>query len=237
MINLNDLNKELIVSCQAFPDEPLYGIETMLKLAKAAQLGGAKALRLNGPQTIEAIKKEVPLPIFGINKILPKDYNKKRDVIITPTLEAAKEIIDAGSDIIALDCTLRENRTKEDILSLIKSIKAISDVYIMGEVSTFEEGLIVEEAGCEIISTTISGYTEYSKEMMEPDFELIKELAQKTQCLINAEGRFHCPEDVIKAFDLGAWTVTVGSAITRPHFITKQYIEKIANYKRCVCKK
>ncbi|MBP3398648.1 MAG: N-acetylmannosamine-6-phosphate 2-epimerase [Erysipelotrichaceae bacterium] len=227
MLDLESLRGGLVVSCQAFPYEPLYGGDTMVKLAMAAEQGGACAIRANGPDIIRAIKEKVSVPVFGIYKLLPEHYDKMHDVIITPTIDSAKAIIEAGADIIAVDCTLREGRTKQDILDLIHSYQKITDIPIMGEVSNLEEGLIVEEAGCQIVSTTIAGYTDYSRHIDEPDYELVKELAQNTKLYVNAEGRFSTPQQVKKALECGAWTVTVGSAITRPKVITEHFIEVI----------
>lgn len=224
MVNLNDLTGGLIVSCQAFPREPLYGGDTMVKLAVAAEQGGACAIRANSPEIIREIKAKVSVPVFGIYKLLPENYDKIRDVIITPNLDAAKAIVEAGADIIAVDCTLRQGRTKEDIIRLIHSYQECIDVPIMGEVSTLEEGCIVEEAGCQIISTTIAGYTSYSRHLAEPDYELVKELCTHTNLYVNAEGRISTPEQAKRAIECGAWTVTVGSAITRPKIITQHFI-------------
>jgi len=221
------LNGGLVVSCQAFPDEPLYSVDTMVRLAVAACIGGAAAIRASWPENISAIKKSVNLPIFGINKLLPEHYNKMTDVIITPTLESALAIYYAGADIIAVDCTNRQ-RTPEQIEALVKSIKENTDALVMGEVSTCEEGMQAERFGADIISTTIAGYTEYSRQIKEPDYQLIRDLVANSKLPVNAEGRFRTPEQVKTAFDCGAWTVTVGSAITRPSVITRSFVDFIS---------
>jgi N-acylglucosamine-6-phosphate 2-epimerase len=46
---LERLKGGLIVSCQALPDEPLYGAGHMAAMARAAALGGAAVIRTNGP--------------------------------------------------------------------------------------------------------------------------------------------------------------------------------------------
>lgn len=227
MVNLDNLTGGLIVSCQAFPHEPLYGGDTMIKLAVAAEQGGACAIRANSPEIIREIKEKVSVPVFGIYKLIPENYDKVRDIVITPNLDAAKAIVEAGADVIAVDCTLRQGRTKEDIISLIHSYQEWIDVPIMGEVSTLEEGYIVEEAGCQIVSTTIAGYTPYSRHLSEPDYELVEELCANTNLYVNAEGRISTPEQAKKALEYGAWTVTVGSAITRPKTITERFINEM----------
>lgn len=45
------------------------------------------------------------------------------------------------------------------------------------------------------------------------------------------EGHIYTPEDAMKVLYLGAHSVVVGSAITRPHLITKRFVELIGGYK------
>ncbi len=65
---LDDIKNGLIVSCQALSDEPLYSPLIMAKMAKAAEVGGAVAIRANGYEDIKAIRREVKLPIIGLIK-------------------------------------------------------------------------------------------------------------------------------------------------------------------------
>lgn len=70
-------------------------------MAKAAQWGGAAGIRANMPEQIRTIKAAVDLPVIG----LYKQWEPGTDVFITPNLEAAREVWEAGAEIIALDCT------------------------------------------------------------------------------------------------------------------------------------
>lgn len=63
-----NLERGLIVSCQAVKGEPLYGLDIMHHFARAAVLGGAKGIRANYVSDINAIKKEVDVPVIGIIK-------------------------------------------------------------------------------------------------------------------------------------------------------------------------
>ena len=64
---------QLIVSCQAYEDTPLYGAETMKKMVQSAMLGGAQAVRCCWPQDIRAARSlSEKLIIIGINKVMPK---------------------------------------------------------------------------------------------------------------------------------------------------------------------
>ena len=98
---LNSLKGGLIVSCQVHPDDPVYSLDFVVKMAKAAQWAGAVGIRANEPEQIKLIKENVDLPLIG----LYKQWHENTSVFITPTLDAAKAVWDAGADIIALDCT------------------------------------------------------------------------------------------------------------------------------------
>ncbi len=226
---INNLKHGVVVSCQAFENEPLYGSEIMAKMAKAAELGGAKGIRSCWPGDIRAIRRITGLPIIGINKIMDEHTDIKENVIITPDFESAKSIKEAGADIIALDCTNR-NRDWDTVKRLISRIKNELNVPVMADISTLEEGIYADAFGADIISTTLSGYTNYSTQKEGPDLKLVEDLVSRTQKPINAEGRYWTIEQMIEAFERGAWMITIGGAITRPHLITKRFADVLEKY-------
>ncbi|WP_068776831.1 N-acetylmannosamine-6-phosphate 2-epimerase [Paenibacillus sp. FJAT-26967] len=211
----------IIVSCQALPEEPLFGSEVMAKMAIAAQAGGAVGIRANTPVDIAAIKAEVNLPLIGLWK---RDYEGS-EVYITPTLEEAEEVIRAGADIVALDATSRPRPKGETLEELAAKLRSRGDVLLMADISTVEEGLRAEELGFHILSTTMSGYTPYSPQQEGPDFDLIRELAARASVPVFAEGRIHTREEAVECFRSGAYTVVIGGAITRPQQITKRFTD------------
>src|SRR5699024_4331065 len=87
----------LIVSCQALEEEPLHSSFIMSKMALAAKQGGARGIRANTCVDIEAIKKEVDLPIIGIIK---KNYGD-HPVYITPTMVEVDQLMETGVNVIA----------------------------------------------------------------------------------------------------------------------------------------
>ena len=221
---INKIKGGIIVSCQALEDEPLFGDGIMAKMAKAAMLGGAVAIRANSYRDIVQIKEVVNLPIIGIVK---KQYGDC-DVYITPTMAEVKEVVEAGADIVAIDCTNRERPDGRKLSELIKEVREKHpNILIMADISNVEEGLYAEELGVDFISTTLSGYTNYSPKIEGPDLELVKELAEKVKVAVVSEGRISTPEEAKKCLELGATAVVVGAAITRPLQITKRFIEGI----------
>jgi len=219
---ISALRGRLIVSCQAPEGTPLHGASFMAAMARAAQIGGAVGIRANGPDDIRAIKAAVPLPIIGIYKIRDPEF----EPYITPTFEAAKEIAEAGAHIIAVDATLRPHPKNLSAAELIAQIKTLG-LPVMADISTLEEGIAAADAGADIVATTMSGYTPYSRQSDEPDFALIEELSRAVEVPIIAEGRIQTPEQARQAIDLGAHAVVVGTAITRPDVITKRYVEAL----------
>src|SRR5690625_3400668 len=142
---------ELIVSCQALPGEPLHGSEYMAKMSLAAKEGGAVAIRANGAKDIIAIKKATNLPVIGLVK---RDY-KDSPIYITPSKKEINELIDSGTDVIALDATNRKRPRNETLKELINYIRENSDCFIMADISTLNEGLHSVKCGVDMISTTL----------------------------------------------------------------------------------
>jgi len=217
---IGKLQQGLIVSCQAKPGSPLRSPLVMSAMAKAADLGGAAGVRANGADDIAAIRALTQLPIIGINKL----EHPGCDVFITPDLEAARQVLAAGADIVAMDATLRSRPDHLSAADAIRLYKRELGVPVMADISTLEEGIAAAEAGADIVATTLSGYTPYSRQQEAPDFALIAELEASIQTPIIAEGRMATPEDARRALDLGAHAVVVGTAITAIDWVTRRYV-------------
>jgi len=229
---LKDIYKGLIVSCQALDTEPLYGSAIMAKMAIAAQMGGAVGIRANYAADIKAIKEVVNLPVIGLIKKIYPDY----EAYITPTLKEVEEVINASAEIVAVDATNLTRPGFSNASDFISEIKRRFDIIVLADISTYDEGLKAQEAGADMVSTTMAGYTPYSRQLEGPDFELISELAADLSVPVIAEGRIWTPEEAVKALNLGAHSVVVGTAITRPMEITKRFTKAIsqANARRGV---
>jgi N-acylglucosamine-6-phosphate 2-epimerase len=226
---LTQLHGGLIVSCQALANEPLFGHEHMAAMARAAAEGGAVAIRANGPTDIAAIRAAVKLPIIGLFKEDIPGY----EVRITPTRAHADQIARAGSDVIACDATRRVRSENLTVKQLIDHIHERLGLPVLADVSTFEEGMEAVDAGADIVATTLSGYTTYSPSQTGPDFNLLKQLVAELHpknIPVIAEGRVTTPELAAQALALGAHAVVVGGAITRPQWITAQYVNALKKF-------
>ena len=60
----------------------------------------------------------------------------------------------------------------------------------------------------------------------EPDFKLLEKAVKILDCPVILEGRIWTPEQIKKAFELGAHAVVIGSAVTRPQLIVKRLYSK-----------
>ncbi|MBS4202217.1 N-acetylmannosamine-6-phosphate 2-epimerase [Bacillus sp. FJAT-49732] len=217
------IHKKLIVSCQALENEPLHGSEIMAKMAQAAKEGGAVAIRSNSAQDVAAIKKQTRLPVIGLVK---RDYPDS-EVFITATLKEVKELLEVEPDVIALDATIRNRPNGEKLEDLVRYIHDNSNTLVMADIATKKDAEYAISCGVDMISTTLSGYTADSPKLEGPDFELLEELSKTAPIPVIAEGRINTPQDAKKMLDLGAWSIVVGSAITRPQLITKSFAEGI----------
>lgn len=216
---------KLIVSCQALESEPMYSptYPIMKHFALAAMQGGAGGIRANTVRDILAIKEEVPLPVIGIIK---REYPDS-PIYITPTLAEVEELMGAGPEIIAFDATWRKRPggvALEEMTALCRQ-KYPHQVF-MADCSTLEEGVRAQELGFDLIGTTLAGYTDATRGMALPNFDLMKALVQKG-CKVVAEGGICTPRQLKATYETGVHAAVVGSAITRPLEITRRFFAAV----------
>ena len=223
---VESLKGKLIVSCQALPHEPLHSSFIMGRMALAAKEGGAFGIRANTKEDIAEIRTQVDLPVIGIVK---RDYEDSK-VYITPTMKEINELMEVKPEIIALDATadLRPvGRSLDEFYSEIR--KTYPDQLLMADCSTVEEALHADQLGFDFIGTTLVGYTDQSRNLKieSNDFEIIREIVAKVKHRVIAEGNINTPEKAKRVIELGAFSVVVGSIITRPQLITKSFAQAL----------
>ena len=223
---VENLKGKLIVSCQALPHEPLHSSFIMGRMALAAKEGGAAGIRANTKEDIAEIQAQVDLPIIGIVK---RDYEDSK-VYITPTMKEIEELMEVKPEIIALDATVDLKPGGKTLDGFYREIRAAyPEQLLMADCSTVEEALHADELGFDFIGTTLVGYTEQSRglKIEADDFAIIRQIVAKARHRVIAEGNINTPEKARRVIELGAFSVVVGSIITRTQLITKSFAEAL----------
>ena len=223
---VEQLKGKLIVSCQALPHEPLHSSFIMGRMALAAKEGGACGIRANTREDIKEIQQNVDLPVIGIVK---RDYEDS-EIYITPTMKEVDELMEVKPEIIAMDATIAKRPgglTLDEFFHQVK--EKYPDQLWMADCSTVEEALHADELGFDFIGTTMVGYNPQSKHLKieANDFEIIREIVSKAKHRVIAEGNINTPEKARRVIELGAFSVVVGSIITRPQLITKNFADAL----------
>ncbi|WP_426745762.1 N-acetylmannosamine-6-phosphate 2-epimerase [Myxococcus faecalis] len=224
---LQQLQGGLVVACEALPGEPLHGSAFMTAMAVAAVRGGAQGLLANGPAEIAAIRAKVPLPLLGV---LLREYPGSR-VRVTPTLAEVAEVVDAGAQLVGIDATERWRPEGESLPDLVRKVRArYPDVPLMAEVATVREAALAQELGFDCVSSGLYGFTRETagRHLCDDDFEHLRALrAAVVRCPLVAEGAISTPAQAARTLRLGSDLVVVGSAITRPQFITATFAKAL----------
>jgi len=220
--DVEQIQWQLIVSCQALEDEPLHSSFIRGRMALAAKQGGAKGIRANTVEDIREIRKNVDLPIIGIIK---RDYEDS-EIYITPTMREIDELAEVEPEIIALDATFSKRPFGESLSDFYAKIrKKYPDQLLMADCSTMDEIIFADKLGFDYIGTTLVGYTKQSRDIKieADDFAFISEALDKVNAKLIAEGNINTPQKLKRVMELGVYSTVVGSAITRPQLITKSF--------------
>lgn len=220
---IDGLEGRLVVSCQAYPGEPMRDPRTMSQVAQACVAGGAAAIRVQGLDDIRATSAVVDVPVIGLVK------EGEEGVYITPTLDLALACAEAGAQIVAIDATSRprpDSRTFADVVAGLKD--RYPDVLVMADCGSVEDCVRAEADGADIIGTTLGGYTQDRNKTVGPDFEFAQEAINACSKPVVVEGRVHTLEHAAAVMRLGAHAVCVGTAITHPSTITSWFAAAVA---------
>ena len=223
---LDNLKGKLIVSCQALDNETLHSTFIMSRMAVAAEEGGAEGIRANSVADIAAIKQLVSLPVIGIIK---RDYPDS-EVFITTTMKEVDELMSVGPELIALDATARPRPGGQRLDALVAEIRAkYPSVLLMADISTAEEALTAQSLGFDCVGTTLYGYTAETEghALPENDCGFLRDVLAAVNIPVVAEGNVETPTLAARCLELGAHTVVVGGAITRPQQITARFAAAI----------
>ena len=196
----------------------------MYLMARAAKQAGTPMIRTSSIRDVVAIKEETGLPVIGLIKVQYDGFES----YITPTMKEVDALVEAGSDIIALDCTDQKRGDGKSISEFIREVREkYPDAVLMADISTYEEGVNAWKLGMDLVGTTMSGYTAHSVKLDGPDYELVRKLSATVDIPVIGEGRVHSPGQAVEMLDAGAYAVVVGGAITRPLEIAQRFIRAV----------
>jgi N-acylglucosamine-6-phosphate 2-epimerase len=214
---LDLLRGGLIVSVQAWPGSALDDPPVIAAMARAAQDGGAVAVRIQGVENLRAARERVALPIVGLLKRVYVDF----EPYITPTLDEIAAVISTGAEIVAFDATAR---ARPDGSSLLDAVIAVHDAgrIALADCSTVDDATAAVAAGADAIATTLCGYTAQTTGRPLPALDATAEMARLGRFTI-CEGGVRTPEQVRAALDSGADAVVVGTAITNVDWLVREF--------------
>ena len=222
---LDALRGGLVVSCQAYPGEPMLDPNTMAQVAQAVVAGGAVGVRGKGLDDLRAMRPVVDVPIIGLVKV------GDTGVYITPTLADCLEVAATGCEVVALDGT---RRPRPDGLTLAETIVGLRaeypEVLVMADCGSVDDAEAALAAGADILGTTLAGYTGERDTTDGPDWEVVDgmvALAAASGTPVLVEGRVHTTAQAAEAVRRGPWAVVVGTAITHPTSITRWFAEAV----------
>lgn len=219
---LEALRGKVVVSCQAPPGHPFAELEMILALCRCAAEGGAAGLRVEGTEAVSASREATGLPVIGLRKVFGGPYNLTGGrPAITPELSDARALAVAGAEIVATEATVELHG--DNISRHVRTVRKEIEPLLLADVSTLDEGLASHEAGADLVSTTLSGYTAQSAHVARPDLGLVRSLATRGVPTV-AEGYLSSPERALAALDAGALFVVVGKAITDPLARTRAFV-------------
>ena len=209
----------LIASVQASEGSPVDDPGTLLKLAQASLAEGVQVLRLQGVDNIAAIRQSTSVPIIGLIK---RSYGNS-DIYITPTIREVNEVIDAGSEIVAMDGTPRPRPSGESLAALIAHAHE-RGALVLADIDSVESALFAVSAGADFVSTTLAGYTPEYTSTNGPDLNLLRKVARSVSVPVFAEGRFAEPWQVQAALRISALGVIIGGALNDPIKTTRRFL-------------
>jgi len=216
------LKRGLVVSCQVPDGTPIDTPEFVAAQAKTVLQAGAVGIRAQGAKNVAAVAGVVDVPLIG----LVKRFTNESPVYITPLVTDVIDLVEAGATIVAIDATERLRPGKLSLVDFITQVRAKTDIPILADVDSLDAALIAESAGCDAIATTLSGYTDKPAPKL-PNIDLIEKISRHTSLPLIAEGGFSRPEHVIQAFSAGAFAVCIGTAITNPYLLAKNFLQVI----------
>ena len=203
----------LIVSVQAPEGSPLRDPGVIAAMAEACLRNGATGVRLESPEHIGAVRRRCPgALIIGLWK---RSFPGSA-VYITPRWQEIRAVWAAGADVVAIDATGRQRPGNDELADLVRRSREHLGAPLMADVDSLAAGLRAAELGCTWVGTTLYGYTDDTRGLQPPAWDLIGALRRElpAETALISEGGIGSKEQARRALALGADAVVVGTAIT-----------------------
>lgn len=212
---------KLIVSSQAADGHAMRNTTALTCAAKACVDTGTPAIRCGGyggVTDIAAIAKAVDVPVFGLTK------EGSEGVYITPTRASIRAVAEAGAAVVCADATDRPRPDGSTFADLVEEAHQ-AGILIMADCGTPEDAQRAHEAGADILSTTLAGYTPDRPKTEGPDLDCIRDARALVgpDAFLIGEGRFHEPAQLPLGLQAGADAIIVGTAITDPGWVAQHF--------------
>lgn len=156
---------------------------------------------------------------------------------VTPTgavdtgrLDDIRAIVDKLGDAAPVFGLTKEGTEGVYITPSVASGEAVAaahaeGVLFMADCATPDEARAALEAGCDLMSTILAGYTPDRAKIDGPDLDCVRDSRNLLgpDALFIGEGRYRTPAEAAHGLLAGADAVIVGTAITEPGWITAQF--------------
>lgn len=216
---LEALRGGLIVSVQAWEGSALDDPHVIAAMARAAQEGGAVAVRIAGVEHLRAVRARVDLPVIGLIKRRYPGF----EPYITPTAREVEAVVGTGAEIVAFDATGRARPDGNTVRATIEAIHRARRL-AMADCATAADAATARSAGADVVATTLCGYTEQTAGHILPALDLVAALRERRDTtFVVCEGGVQRPDQVRQALDAGADAVVVGTAITNVDWLVREF--------------
>jgi len=200
--------------------------EVIAAMAEASLRNGASGVRLESPEHIGAVRRRCPdALIVGLWK---RTYGDS-PVYITPGWAEIQAVWGAGADVVAIDATDRPRPGGQSLEELVRRATTDLGAVVMADIDSVANGLRAVELGCGWVGTTLYGYTEATADHRPPGWDLLGDLKRQLPVgtSLICEGGLASADQALRALELGADAVVVGTAITGVDLQVAAYVAKI----------
>ena len=200
--------------------------EVIAAMAEASLRNGASGVRLESPEHIGAVRRRCPdALIVGLWK---RTYGDS-PVYITPGWAEIQAVWGAGADVVAIDATDRPRPGGQSLEELVRRATTDLGAVVMADIDGMANGLRAVELGCGWVGTTLYGYTEATADHRPPGWDLLGDLKRQLPVgtSLICEGGLASADQALRALELGADAVVVGTAITGVDLQVAAYVAKI----------